>query len=134
MARTFKELKIGDFVYEIKKSYSDVYALKWKLTSEFNRDTESEHPNSYIALGKDPDGRLPERTIVVSAGSFGKSSYKNMFFADRTEAVTAYKKMIEELLQFANEDVERCQKHLDMAKERVNKYTARLEQVKKDSR
>lgn len=130
MARTFKELKIGDFVYEIKKSYSDVYALKWKLTSEFNRDTESEHPNSYIALGKDPDGRLPECTIVVSVGSFGKSSYKNMFFADRTEAVAAYKKMIEDLLWFANEEVERCQKHLAMAKERVDKYTARLEQIK----
>ena len=133
MERTFKELKIGDFVYEIKKSYSDVYALKWKLTSEFNRDTESEHPNSYIALGKDPDGRLSERAIVVSANSFGKSSYKNMFFADRTEAVATYKKMIEELLWFANEEVERCQKHLAMAQERVNKYTARLEQVKKDS-
>lgn len=133
MARTFKELKIGDFVYEIKKSYSDVYALKWKLTSEFNRDTESEHPNSYIALGKDPDGRLSERAIVVSANSFGKSSYKNMFFADRTEAVAAYKKMIEDLLWLANEEVERCQKRLAMAKERVDKYTARLEQVKKDS-
>jgi hypothetical protein len=130
MSTTFKNLKSGDFVYEIRKTYSDVYALKWKLTSEFNRDSESEHPNSYLALGKDPDGWLSERAIVVSANSFGKSSYKNMFFADRTEAVAAYKKMIEELLQYANEDVERCQKHLAMAKERVNKYTARLEQVK----
>ena len=78
LERTFKELKIGDFVYEIKKSYSDLYALMWKLTSEFNRDTESEHLNSYLALGKDPDDRLSERAIVVSANSFGKSSYNNV--------------------------------------------------------
>ena len=108
--KTFRDLKSGDFIYEIRKTNTrtDAYALKWVVIDWEDR----------------PDDRL-----YVHPNKLKDSVYRG-YYTCRDEAVEAYKQLIADYTREANEEVIRLEKHLALARNRANKFTERLLKIK----
>lgn len=123
--KTFADLQPGDFIYEIRKYTGDAVALKWRLTGIGNFGRPSE--NYYEMEVEDPERKRPDEVLFIHVNAFKKSVYnKRRYYADRDEAVAAYKELIMKFAAEANEEVIRLQKQMNMAQSRADKFTERL--------
>lgn len=129
--KTFAELQCNEFVYEIKKTISDVYAIKWKFRGldNFGRPEE----NYYGLQVIDPNNNLPDKVLMVHKNSFKKTRYKfgkSIYFSNRDEAVAEYKEIIKDLCRAENEELIRLEKQMSLVQSRVSKFTTRLLNIK----
>ena len=129
--KTFAELQCNEFVYEIKKTISDVYAIKWKFRGldNFGRPEE----NYYGLQVIDPNNNLLDKVLMVHKNSFKKTRYKSgksIYFSNRDEAVAEYKEIIEDLCRAENEELIRLEKQMSLVQSRVSKFTIRLLNIK----
>lgn len=126
--KTFRDLKSGDFIYEIRKTNArmDAYALKW-VVIDWEDDPES---NNYRAFKVKPfNGNRPDERLYVHPNKLKDSVYRG-YYTCREEAVEAYKQLIADYTREANEEVIRLEKHLALARNRANKFTERLLKIK----
>lgn len=129
--KTFAELQCNEFVYEIKKTISDVYAIKWKFRGldNFGRPEENYYGLQVIDL----NNNLPDKVLMVHKNSFKKTRYKSgksIYFSNRDEAVAEYKEIIKDLCRAENEELIRLEKQMSLVQSRVSKFTTRLLNIK----
>lgn len=129
--KTFAELQCNEFVYEIKKTIGNVYAIKWKFRGldNFGRPEE----NYYGLQVIDPNNNLPDKVLMVHKNSFKKTRYKSgksIYFSNRDEAVAEYKEIIKDLCRTENEELIRLEKQMSLVQSRVSKFTTRLLNIK----